>query len=164
MIFRSILLERPLPEPKGLEEGFQRSDLPYFKDDFFKDFRNTSKYSCQKRPPIPITPHEPLDDAFLKESIKELTALISSELVHEVEHSSKEIQICTASLTIQGKVARIMVDLLYNPTVGANLMSASFAHTYLGDEALALTSKHLRVAKMIKPKRTWDSPQHNDSL
>jgi len=84
-------LERPSSKLEEPEEGSQPLDLPYFEDVFFKDFRNTSKYSCQKRPPIPITPHGPLDDAFLKESIKELTALISSEWVHEVEHSSKEI-------------------------------------------------------------------------
>jgi len=105
-----------------------------------------------KRPPIPVTPHEPLDDAFLKESIKELTALISSEWVDEVESSYEEIQIQTPSLPIQCKVARIMVDLLYNPIVGANLMSASFAHTYLGDEALAPTSKHFRVGPLLSLK------------
>ena len=39
-----------------------------------------------------------------------------------------------------------MVDVLYNPTVGANLVSMSFTHTYLGAEPLALTNKSLRVA------------------
>jgi hypothetical protein len=29
-------LERPSPEPKDLEEGFQPSDLSYFVDDFLK--------------------------------------------------------------------------------------------------------------------------------
>ena len=38
-----------------------------------------------------------------------------------------------------------MVDMLYNPTVGANLMSTSFAQTYLGAEQLASTNKSLRV-------------------
>ena len=37
-----------------------------------------------------------------------------------------------------------MVDIFYNPIVGANLMSTSFAHTYLGAEPLALTNKSLR--------------------
>jgi len=69
-----------------------------------------------------------------------------------VEHSSKEIQIRTPSLPIQGKVARIMVDLLYNPTIGANLMSAFFARTYLSDEVLAPTSKHFRVGPCLSLK------------
>jgi len=81
-----------------------------------------------------------------------LTPLISSEWVDEVEHSFEEIKIRTPSLPIQCQVARIMVDLLYNPIVGANLMSASFTHTYLGDEALALTSKHFRVGPLLSLK------------
>ena len=77
---------------------------------------------------------------------------MSSEWVDEVEHSSEEIQIWTPSLPIQCKVFRIMVDLLYNPIVGANLMSASFTCTYLGDEALAPTSKHFRVSPRLNLK------------
>jgi hypothetical protein len=84
-------LERPLPEPEDLEKGFQSSDLLYFKDDFFKDFRNTLKYSCQRRPPVLVTPLEPLDKESLRESIKELSVIMSSEWVEEGEHSSEEI-------------------------------------------------------------------------
>ena len=84
-------LERPSPKPEDPEEGFQPSELLYFEDEFFEDFRNTSKYSCQKRPTIPVTPLEPLDKEPYKESIKELTAIMSSEWVEEVQHSSKEI-------------------------------------------------------------------------
>ena len=36
-------------------------------------------------------PSEPLDEEFLKESIKELTAIMSREWVEEAEFSSKEI-------------------------------------------------------------------------
>ena len=39
-----------------------------------------------------------------------------------------------------------MVDVLYNPIVGANLMSKSFASTYLSDEPFAPTNKSLRIA------------------
>jgi hypothetical protein len=49
-------LERPSPKPEDPKESFQPSDLPYFEYEFFEDFGNTSKYSCQKRPPIPVTP------------------------------------------------------------------------------------------------------------
>jgi len=74
-------------------------DLPYIEDDFFNDFGNTSKYSCQKKPPVPIT-HQRLDEESLRESIKELTAIMSSEWVEEVEHSSEEIQILVPPSTI----------------------------------------------------------------
>jgi hypothetical protein len=39
-----------------------------------------------------------------------------------------------------------MVETLYNPTVGANIMSASFATTYFGNEILAPTIKSYRIA------------------
>ena len=58
-------LEKPSPEPEGLAEGFQSLDLPYFEDDFFKEF--------------------------LRKSVKELIAIMSSEWVEEVELSSEEI-------------------------------------------------------------------------
>jgi len=83
--------EKPLPESKDPKEGFQPSDLPPFEDELFEDFGNTSNYSCQKKPPVPVTPHEPLDEESLRESIKELSAIMSSEWVEEVEHSFEEI-------------------------------------------------------------------------
>jgi len=79
------------PEPEDPEEGFQPSDLPPFEDDLFEDFGNTSNYSCQKKPPVPVTPLDPLDKEFLKESIKELTAIMSREWVEEAEFSSEAI-------------------------------------------------------------------------
>ena len=56
------LIQRPSPKPEDPEEGFHPLDLSLFEDDFFKEFRNTSKYSSQKRPPVPITPLSPLDE------------------------------------------------------------------------------------------------------
>jgi hypothetical protein len=86
-----VPIEKPSPEPEDPEEGFQPSDLPYFEDEFFKDFGNISKYSCQKRPLIPVTPSDPLDDLFLRKSVNELIATMSSEWVEEVELSSDKI-------------------------------------------------------------------------
>jgi hypothetical protein len=89
-------IERPSPEPKDLEEGFQPCytnrehslvRIPFLEDNIFEDFGNTSNYGCQKRPPVLVTPSESLDKEFLKESIKELTAIMSSEWSKEVEHS-----------------------------------------------------------------------------
>ena len=58
-------------------------------------------------------PSEPLDEEFLKESIKELTAIMSSEWVEEAERSSEEIQIRVPPSTIRCKVLGTMVDVLY---------------------------------------------------
>jgi hypothetical protein len=87
-----------------LEEGFQPSNLALFEDDLFKDFGNTSKYSCQKRTLVPVTLLDPLHKESLRESIKELTAIMSSEWVEEVEHSSEVIQIHILSSTIHCKI------------------------------------------------------------
>ena len=96
-------LERPSPELEVLEEGFQPSDLPYFEDGMFEEFGDTSNYSCQKRPPVQVTPLKPLDKELLKESIKELTTILSNEWVEEVECASEEIQIHNPSSIIRSK-------------------------------------------------------------
>ena len=84
-------IQGPSPKPEDPEEDLQPSDLSYFEDEFFEDFGNTSNYSCQKKPPVPVTPLDPLDKEFLKESIKELSTIMSNEWVEEVELSSEEI-------------------------------------------------------------------------
>jgi hypothetical protein len=91
----------PSPEPETPKEGFQPLESPFFEDKFYEDFGNTSKYSRQKRPPVPVTPCEPLDKEFLGKSIKVLTVIMSREWIEEAELSSKEIQIHAPSLTIQ---------------------------------------------------------------
>jgi hypothetical protein len=143
-------IERPSPEPKDLEEGFQPSDFSFFEDDIFEDFGNTSNYGCQKRPPVPITHSEALDKEFLRESIKELTAIMSSEWSKEVEHSSKEIHIHVPSSIVQCHISRNMVNALYDPTFGANIMSVSFARTFLVNEPIASTNKTFRVGPRTK--------------
>ena len=140
-------IQRLSPEPETPEEDFQPLEFPFFEDESHEDFGNTSKYSYLKRPPVPITPLDPLDKEFLRESISELTSILSSEWVEEAKLSSEEIQIRTPSLTIQCKICGIWVDVLYNPIVGANVLSASFTLTYLGDEPLAPTSKSFRIAQ-----------------
>ena len=82
-----IPIQRPSPESETLEEGFQPSEFPFFEDEFHEDFENTSKYSYQKRPPVLVTPLDPLDKEFLRESIRELTSILSSKWVEKAERS-----------------------------------------------------------------------------
>ena len=70
---------------------------------------------------------------------------MSNECVEDSELSFKEIQIHTPS-TIQCRINRTMIDVLYNSIVGANLMSKSFASTYLGDDPFAPNNRSLRIA------------------
>jgi hypothetical protein len=85
----TLSIQEPLPEPEDPKEGLQPSDLLAFEDDLFEDFRNTSNYLCQKKPPVPITPLDPLDEDFRRENIKELIAVMSNEWVEQMEHSSE---------------------------------------------------------------------------
>jgi hypothetical protein len=103
-------------------------------------------YACQKRPPVPITPLEPLDKEFLRESIKELTAILNKEWAEEAESSFEEIRIHIPSSTIHCKVQGTCVDVLYNPSVGANVMSIAFASAYLGEKSMAPKVKSLRTS------------------
>jgi hypothetical protein len=69
-----------------------------------------------------------------------LIAILSREWAEEVESSSKEIHIRTPSCKVQGT----RVDALYNPSIGANLMSVDFAYAYLAEISLAPTIKSPR--------------------
>jgi hypothetical protein len=74
------------------EEEIQPPEFPFkFEEDLFKDFGNTSNYFHQKKPPVPVGPTEPLDKAFLKETVRELIAIMSSEWVQKRELSSKTL-------------------------------------------------------------------------
>ena len=84
-------IQETSPEPEDLKGGLQPSDLPPFEDDLFDEFGNTSNYLCQRRPPVPVTTLDPLDDEFLRESIRELTSIMSNEWVEEAKFSPEEI-------------------------------------------------------------------------
>ena len=70
-------------EEDPLPPEFLRSIEP----DVSEDFGNTSRYFCQKRPPSPIAPTDPLEEDFLREMIQEMTTLISNEWLQEGESS-----------------------------------------------------------------------------
>ena len=62
-------------EEDPLPPEFLRSIKP----DVFEDFSSTSRYFCQKRPPSPVTPTDPLEEDLLRKTIQELMTLISNE-------------------------------------------------------------------------------------
>jgi len=58
----TLSIQEPSPKLEDPKEGFQPLDFPPFEDELFEDFENASKYSCQKKPPVPVTPLGPLDE------------------------------------------------------------------------------------------------------
>jgi hypothetical protein len=63
----------------------------------FEDFGNTSRYFYQKQPPSPVTPTDPLEEDFLRETIQELTTLISNEWLQKGEATLTPIHLKSPS-------------------------------------------------------------------
>ena len=77
--------------------------------------------------------------------VRDLTAVMSSEWVQEGELSSEPLKIVAPSLTIHCFIQGTLEEVLYNPTVRANIMSASYAFMHL-ENSLVPTEKTLRNA------------------
>jgi hypothetical protein len=64
----STLESSPEPETPKDEEPLPLEFSHIFEEDLFEDFGNTSNYSCQKKPLVPVTPLEPCEKEFLRET------------------------------------------------------------------------------------------------
>ena len=100
-------------------------------------------YPREKRPPVPKDPITPPDKASLREAVKGVTVVMNSEWIHEGEMSFEAIRIQTPLYTLPCFIQGTAVSAHYSPTVGANIMSASFALSHLSDNPLLLTSRSL---------------------
>jgi len=75
----------PEPSPKLKPETPEEEDrhplefLQNFEEDLFEDYGNTSKYSYQRRPQVPVPPLDPSEMEYLRETIKGLTIKMSDE-------------------------------------------------------------------------------------
>ena len=108
------------PETSALEPDVLRENplpyaLPCFDDDFIDDFDNYSKYNKKKINHVRVTP-EPDRDSH-KESVKELTAIMSNEWTNERESLSEVIQSCSPSRTNLLTIFFGHVSFLYAPGV-----------------------------------------------
>ena len=70
--------------------------------------------------------------------------MMSDEWLKEGELSSKPIQINSPSSSLHCRIKNQDVDVLNNPTVGANLISNEFALAFLDDEILVPTDRKLK--------------------
>jgi hypothetical protein len=69
---------------------------------------------------------------------------LSDEWLEELEFSYEIICINSSSITIQCQLDKYPFETLYNPVVGVNIMSATFAKHLLKNILLALTNKLLK--------------------
>jgi len=70
---------------------------------------------------------------------------MSSEWLKESEASSDVIRLLSYFTTIRCLISRTPVDSLYDPSVGASVMSTNLASTLLGEEPLVPTKKFLKL-------------------
>ena len=81
----------------------------------------------------------------LQEAVKGVTAVMNSEWVHEGEMSHEAIRIQTPLYNLPCFIQGTVVSILYSPTVGANIMSASFTLSHLSNNPLLPTSRSLWI-------------------
>jgi hypothetical protein len=121
-----------------------------FEDELFTEYGNTSNYYLVRKPQEPKKSSlhkEPLDSskkAFLSRTTKELVSIISSEWLEESELSSDVIRLDSPSVLLHCQIHKDPFKALYNPVVGVNIISASFAHDLLKHMPLTPTTKLLK--------------------
>nr|AAV43951.1 putative polyprotein [Oryza sativa Japonica Group] len=144
--FASSIDEKVPEQPSVENEEIQTPDCAtiLFKDGFDEDYGNTLNYFSKRKPLVPLPPPDPMELRFLRETIRELTTIMSDEWLREAELSSEVIRINTAPRIIPCHLEGNDVSILYSPTVGANLVSGSFAFAYLSDKAVTPTNKFFK--------------------
>lgn len=145
--FSASSIDEKVPEQPSVEnEEIQTPDCAaiLFSDGFDEDYANTLNYFSKKKPLVPLPPPDPMELGFLRETVRELTSIMSDEWLREAEFSSEVIRINTAPRIIHCHLEGNDVGILYSPTVGANLVSKSFAFAYLSDKAVTPTNKFFK--------------------
>jgi hypothetical protein len=80
-----------ITEPQASEDETSRSLMLHlaFEDVVFQDYGNTSNYHCRGKPLILVTPLDPEEIAFFRDTVQELTAIMTQEWSKELEQSSE---------------------------------------------------------------------------
>jgi hypothetical protein len=108
-----------------------------FEDELFIEYGNILNYYSVRKPQelkkssLHKEPLDPLEEAFLKRTMKELVSIISNEWLEESELSSDVFHLDSPSTSIHWKIHGDPFEARYNAIVGVNIMSASFAHDLL---------------------------------
>jgi hypothetical protein len=93
-----------VPEPPKEEEIPSLEDMYKFEDEFLSDFRNTLNYYTRRKSSAPSAPNQHLPDPtgekFLKNTVKELTTIISNKWLGESKLSQEVIRLDSPSTSI----------------------------------------------------------------
>nr|AAN04142.1 Putative retroelement [Oryza sativa Japonica Group]AAN04202.1 Putative retroelement [Oryza sativa Japonica Group]ABB46801.2 hypothetical protein LOC_Os10g07160 [Oryza sativa Japonica Group] len=117
-------------QPSVANEEIQTSDHAaiLLRDGFDEDYGNTLNYFSKKKPLVPLPPPDLMELGFLRETVRELTSIMSDEWLREAE------------LSYEGND----IGILYSPTIEVNLIFESFAFAYLSDKPVTLTNKFFK--------------------
>ena len=99
-----------------------------------------------RKPLVPIPSTDRIEATFLRENIKKVTAIMADEWSREMELSPDVFRIDSPPSTIPCTIRGIPVDILYSPTIGANIISSECAFQLLGDEPLVQTDKTFQTS------------------
>nr|CAD39877.2 OSJNBb0058J09.16 [Oryza sativa Japonica Group] len=80
-------IDEKVPEQPFVEnEEIQVPDCAtiMFRDGFDKDYGNTLNYFSKRKPPVPLSPPNPMELGFLRETVRELTSIMSDEWLREI--------------------------------------------------------------------------------
>jgi len=137
-----------VPEPLKEEEIPPLENMIEFEDKLFSNFGNTSNYYVIRKSLAPSVPNQhlpnPTKEKFFKKTMKELITIVSNEWLGESKLSPKVIRLDSPSTSIRCHIRKTSLDAFYNPVVGVNLMSKSFAHTLSRNMQLTPTTKLLK--------------------
>jgi hypothetical protein len=86
----------------------------------------------------------PSKDISYRSTSAELVSVISSEWLEELELSSDVIRLDSPSLPIRCSIDSDLIDALYNPVVGINIMSVSLAPYLMKHMTLTPTTKLMK--------------------
>jgi len=115
--------------------------------DLFANYGNVSKQPVQKRNHNAPKEHVSscLESCYLKATTQELLTVMSNEWLKESEASYDVMRLLSCFTTIRCLISRTPVDSLYDPAVGASVMSKNLALALLGEEPLVPTEKFLML-------------------
>jgi len=117
-------------------------------DDFFDDYGNATFYRkiIQPQQSIDFNPNfsHPDDLNFIREITRELVFILGDDWLIESEQSPEVIPFNSPSIAIKLQVDSYPFEALYNPVVGVNIMSYTFANEFLRNLPLIPTNKLLK--------------------
>jgi hypothetical protein len=143
-----------IPSTSAIPSSEKEEEIPFSdfildtKPDLFSDFGNVMNYHSIKKPQNQNHRKESLNpskDISYRSTSAELVSVISSEWLEESELSSDVIRLDSPSLPICCSIDSDHIDNLYNPVVGINIMSASFAQYLMKHMTLTRTTKLMKT-------------------